>query len=76
MSVEARNSEQTREAIRAAFIIVNAEAADIKLSLRDGELWADYPSTLPPESWRSFKSALRANAYAITALIVERESAS
>ena len=78
---DAPTHEATREAIReqarASFIVHSAEAANIRLSLRNGQLWAFYPDGLTPQSWASFENAIfdKSNSPAIAALVAEREGA-
>jgi hypothetical protein len=64
-----------RACARAAFVIEEAEAADIRFAVRDGSLDVDYPVSLPRSTWRSFRLAIVLNRVEIARIILERKGA-
>jgi hypothetical protein len=63
-----------RARARAAFVVEEAEAADIRFSVHDGTLEVDYPRSLPREAWHSFQFAIVLNREEIAKIILDRES--
>jgi hypothetical protein len=64
-----------RARARAAFVVEEAEATDIRFSVHDGTLEVDYPRLLPRETWHSFQFAIVLNREEIAKIILARESA-